>query len=73
MDYEFTLDEYDRPIAEFSMGFEAIGRWFSEELGRDQHPIDGLLDIVTQIEKKRVSSRQLFGEDSKLFIDFEIL
>ncbi|MFT5690890.1 MAG: hypothetical protein ACI92E_000213 [Oceanicoccus sp.] len=69
MDYEFTLDEYDRPIAEFSMGFEALGRWLTEELGSEQHNIDDLLDIVIQLEQKRITSRQLFGEDSKLVID----
>lgn len=71
MDYEFTLDEYDRPIAEFSMGFEALGRWLTEELGADQHNIDDLLDIIIQLEQKRIGSRQLFGEDSKLVIDRE--
>lgn len=71
MDYEFTLDEYDRPIAEFSMGFEALGRWLTEELGSEQHNIDDLLDIIIQLEQKRINSRQLFGEDSKLLIDQE--
>tara|TARA_B110000879_G_C10957080_1_gene426029 strand:+ start:172 stop:534 length:363 start_codon:yes stop_codon:yes gene_type:complete len=65
MDYEFTLDEYDRPIAEFSSGFEAFGRWFSEEL-RDQDAIDELLDNAHQLEQLRISNRQLFSSDSHL-------
>ncbi|MCR8923222.1 YacL family protein [Dasania sp. GY-MA-18] len=66
MDYEFTLDEYDRPIAEFSSGFEALGRWLSEEVSNDEQQIEELLDIITQLEQKRINSRQLFGRDAQL-------
>lgn len=69
MDFEFTLDEYDRPIAEFSTGFEALGRWITEELAADQDAIDGLLDILQQVTDKRVASRQLFSEDMQLNIN----
>lgn len=67
MDYEFTLDEYDRPIAEFSSGFEAIGRWFSEQLS-DEHAIAELFSIVEQLEQKRISRRLLFSADSHLLL-----
>lgn len=67
MDYEFTLDEYDRPIAEFSSGFEAFGRWFSEQLS-DQHAIVELLEIIQQLEQQRISSRQIFSSDSHLLL-----
>ena len=69
MDYEFSLDEYDRPIAEFSMGFEALGRWLSEELGNDQLLIEELLDIIQQLEQQRVNDRLLFGENFQLAIN----
>ena len=69
MDYEFTLDEYDKPIAEFSSGFESFGRWFSEALGSDEQQIDGLLGIIEQLEQKRINSRQLFTEDAQLTIN----
>ncbi|MGK0498450.1 MAG: hypothetical protein ACJAYG_000077 [Oceanicoccus sp.] len=67
MDYDFTLDEYDQPIAEFSSGFEALGRWFSEQL-KDQDAIDELLSIVEQLEQQRISRRQLFSADSHLLL-----
>lgn len=69
MDFEFTLDEYDRPVAEFSTGFEALGRWITEELAADQEAIDGLLDILQQVTDKRIASRQLFAEDMQLNIN----
>ena len=67
MDYEFFLNEYDRPIAEFSLGFEAFGRWFSEQL-KDQHAITELLEIVEQLEQHRINRRQLFSTDSYLLL-----
>lgn len=69
MDYEFTLDEYDRPIAEFSMGFEAIGKWFSQEIGSDEQRLNDLLDIVNQLSLRRVHERQLFGIELQLSIN----
>jgi len=66
MDYEYTLDEYDRPIAEFSMGFEALGNWFSQELGDDEQALDELLSIVQQLLQGRVSERALYGSESQL-------
>jgi len=69
VDYEFTLDEYDQPVAEFSMRFEALGRWLSEELGSDQQRIEELLDIIRQLEQQRLNSRELFGKDFQLSIN----
>jgi uncharacterized protein YacL (UPF0231 family) len=66
MDYEFTLDEYDRPIAEFSMGFEALGNWFSLELGGDEEAVDELLNIVQQLLQGRINERALYGGESQL-------
>jgi uncharacterized protein YacL (UPF0231 family) len=68
MDYEFTLDEYDRPVAIFSSGFEALGRWFTEELN-DHELIHELLGVVEHLEQQRIQRRQLFGRDSQLDID----
>jgi uncharacterized protein len=68
MDYEFTLDEYDRPVAIFSSGCEALGRWFTEEL-TNHALIEELLGIAEQLEQRRIQRRQLFGNDSQLDID----
>ena len=45
MGYEFTLDRYNQPIAEFSSGFEALDRWFSEQL-KDEQAIAELISII---------------------------
>ncbi|MFT5579443.1 MAG: hypothetical protein ACI9WS_002202 [Paraglaciecola psychrophila] len=69
MDYEFTLDEYDRPVAEFSMGFEALGNWFSMELGSDEQAVDELLNIVQQLLDGRINERALYGSESQLHLN----
>lgn len=66
MDYDFTLDEYDKPVAEFSSGFEALGRWINEEVGSDQQRIDELLDIIEQLREKRITKRELDSHDAQL-------
>lgn len=69
MDYEFIFDEKNRPIARFSLGHEAIGRWFTEELGSDQMAIAKLLDSVRQGEQEPQSSIQLVGAEFQLRIE----
>jgi len=70
VDYEFTLDGSDRPVARFSMGFEALGRWFSEELGSNQQLIEELLDIIQQLEQHNINNNhQLSGKDFQLCIN----
>jgi len=66
MDYKFSTDEYNRPLAEFTMGHEAIGRWFSEELGRDKLRIEALLDIIQQLEQRRIIQHQIIGSEFQL-------
>jgi len=63
VDYEFTLNEYDQPVAEFSMGFETLGHWLSEEVGDNQHRIEELLRIIQQLEQHRLNSHELFGKN----------
>lgn len=48
MDYDFKTDLYGEPEARFSMGHEAIGRYFSEHLGRSRARIDALLLTLAQ-------------------------
>jgi hypothetical protein len=43
VDYDFRTNLYQQPEASFSMGHEAIGRWFTEELGASGDKIDVLL------------------------------
>jgi uncharacterized protein len=71
VDYDFTFDEYDKPVAEFSMGHEAIGSWFSEELGSNQQRIEELIDIVDQLVHRRIQQRQVEGTEYQLKLNQE--
>ncbi|SFG81285.1 YacL family protein [Neptunomonas qingdaonensis] len=66
MDYEFSIDELGRPRAKFSMGAEAIGRWFSEELSDDQQQINQLVAIVETLEQGTISDYQQSGKEFQL-------
>lgn len=71
MDYDFSFDEYDKPIAEFSMGHEAMGSWFSDELGGNQQQIEELLDIIDQLLNSRIQQRQIEGTEFQLRLNKE--
>ncbi len=71
MDYDFTFDEYDKPVAEFSMGHEAIGTWFSQELGSNQQRIDELIDIIDQLVHHRIQQRLIEGTEYQLRLNQE--
>lgn len=66
MDYKFSFNEYNRPLAEFTMGHEAIGRWFSEELSDNKQRIDALLDIIQLLEENRIFNHQIIGAEFQL-------
>ncbi|WP_293268104.1 YacL family protein [Neptunomonas sp.] len=66
MDYEFTFDELGRPVAKFSMGAEAIGRWFSEELGGDRQQMDQLVLLIEEIELGNMIDHQQSGQEFQL-------
>jgi len=71
VDYDFTFDEYDKPIAEFSMGHEAIGSWFNDELGANQQRIEELVDIIEQLLSHRIQQRQVDGTEYQLRMNQE--
>ena len=71
MDYEFSYDFLGQPIAQFSMGHETIGRWFSEELCGNQYRIAELLNIIEQIEQRCISQRRIIGSEFELHINKE--
>lgn len=71
MDYDFTFDEYDKPVAEFSMGHEAIGTWFTDELGKNQQRIEEIIDILDQLVNRRIQQRQIEGNEYRLRMNQE--
>ncbi len=66
MDYEFSIDELGRPRAKFSMGAEAIGRWFSEELSDNQQKIKQLVALTETLEHGEISDHQQSGKEFQL-------
>jgi uncharacterized protein len=71
MDYQFTRDLNAQPLAEFSMGAEAMGRWFNEELGCDKNKITQLLQIINQLQCKQLTTYKLKGNEYQLQLDTE--
>lgn len=71
MDYDFSFDEYDKPVAEFSMGHEAMGSWFSDELGANQQRIEEIIDVVDQLINHRIEQRLIEGAEYQLRLNQE--
>jgi len=69
MDYDFVVDDYGSPMAIFSVGHEAIGLWFREELGRDQSAIAALLENIDRVENRVLSQYQIQGKDFQLSLE----
>lgn len=66
MDYEFTIDDDEQPVAKFSLGHEAIGRWLSEELCSNQHIITELLDNIRRLEQQEIHQHHVRGSEFHL-------
>ncbi len=71
MDFEFTYDEYRQPVARFSLGHEALGRWFSQELCSSRRRIEDLLDIIQQFEINRCGNHQILGSEFQLVVNHD--
>ena len=69
MDYEFLRDITGVVKVRMSMGHEAVGHWFNEEVKEDL----ALLDEVEQAAKtvKAVNARQRAGHEYTLWMDGE--
>ena len=53
MDYHFQRNFIGRPEAFFSMGYEAMGVWLTEELGNNHKQLDHLLVAIDSLEKRQ--------------------
>lgn len=71
MDYDFSFDEYDRPVAEFSMGHEAIGTWFNDELGKNEQRIEEIIEVLDQLVNRRIQQRHIEGSEFQLRMNQE--
>lgn len=73
MDYEFTIDDYNKPVARFSIGHEALGRWLTEELCGNNIAIAELLDCVRQLEQHEILQHQVVGKEFQLRLNREYI
>lgn len=48
------------------MGHEAVGRWLSDELGKNLGRAEALLETITQIEQGQIGFREIIGSELKL-------
>lgn len=71
MDYELEYDYMGYPLAKFSMGHEAFGRWFTEELSKDIILVDKILSGISQIENKTVVEKNYRGKVFELMLELE--
>lgn len=66
MEYQFSFDIYEKPIAKLSMGHEVIGRWLSDEVSNNQQTINQILDIISQLERAKIFTRRMAGKDFEI-------
>ena len=71
MDYEFENSYLGRPSAKFSMGHEAFGRWFTEDLSNNIVLVDEILSSILLIENKTIVRKIFCGQAFELAIELE--
>lgn len=71
MDYEFENNYLGLPSAKFSMGHEAFGRWFTEDLSNDGSLVDKILSSISEIENKTIVRKIFRGKVFELTIELE--
>lgn len=71
MDYEYRYNSQNQPVAEFSMGHEAIGRWITDELGASSAKIQELLGVIEAIENTQLAQKTIFGRELTLSLSQE--
>jgi len=71
MDYEYTIDEYGQLNAQFSIGYEAMGLWFNEEIESNQAVISDLLERIHQLEQRKISHFHKEGKEFQLRLNWD--
>lgn len=71
MDYEYTVDEFGQLSAQFSIGYEALGLWFNEELCFDKEKISNLLNQTNLLEKRKIQPFHIDGKEFQLRVSGE--
>lgn len=68
MEYQFYMGERG-PIAELSMEQAVLGRWLSEEIGRDAERISGLLNNIQQLREGIFEALDIAGKEFQLTLN----
>ena len=71
MDYEYTVDEFGQLSAQFSIGYEAMGLWFNEELESNLTAISELLKQIHQLEERKKSHFHIEGKEFQLRLNWD--
>lgn len=66
MDFQFKKDILGQPVASFSMGHEAIGRWLTDELGSNLIHTQNLIDLIIKVEQSEIGFREITGSELQL-------
>ena len=69
MEYQFRRDLIGRPEARFSMSYEAMAIWLTEEVGTRQHRLNDLLKVIEQLKAGERWEYELEGQDYHLVIN----
>jgi uncharacterized protein YacL (UPF0231 family) len=69
VDYEFESNYLGHPSAKFSMGHEAFGRWFTEDLSNDIVLVDKILSSISQVENKTIVRKNFRGKVFELTVE----
>ncbi len=72
MDYEFRNNSLEGSVvALFSMEHLAIGRWFTDELAKDNKKLSEILSIIDVIAKDGISEKKFIGKGITLELSYE--
>ena len=71
MDYEYSLDEYGKLKAKFSIGYEAMALWFNEEIESNLQNISTLLHQIEQLEKRKKANFYIEGKEFQLRLNWD--
>jgi len=71
VEYQFSYDEYDRPLADFSMEHQAIGYWLSSEVSNNLSLCEEILTVVEQLLAGRIQQREFSGQQFQLLLSSE--
>jgi len=71
MDYQFSTDLYQHPIAKCSMEHEAFGHWLTDEIGRNTAKLISILEKIDQLEHNHCKHAVFSGTEFQLKLNQE--